>query len=168
MVRAFLACSVAVLIASTAGCRMCASPYDDCSPTYVGGDGCGQCSTTARAGSILSNETASLTELILSSDISDSRVIELEPTPADPEPTLADVIEPIEPVELTEPTEPVEEVKPAEAIEPFEAPMPSPPPRWKSTSDEKSNFDEVAEVSSPEQLVATTGPPAARWTARRR
>ncbi len=41
------------LVALAAGCRMCASPYDYCSPTFTGA--CGEdCAPFARAGSILS------------------------------------------------------------------------------------------------------------------
>ncbi len=41
------------LVVVTAGCRMCASPYDDCSPTFTGQ--CGEdCAPMARAGSVLS------------------------------------------------------------------------------------------------------------------
>ena len=41
------------LMATAAGCRMCASPYDYCSPTFTGG--CGEdCAPFVRAGSILS------------------------------------------------------------------------------------------------------------------
>jgi hypothetical protein len=41
------------LVVMAAGCRMCASPYDSCSPTFTGQPG-EQCAPTARAGSILS------------------------------------------------------------------------------------------------------------------
>jgi hypothetical protein len=37
-----------------AGCRMCAHPYDDCGPTYVGECGTVTCNPDARAGSVLS------------------------------------------------------------------------------------------------------------------
>ena len=53
MVRTVFACSLLVLVAATAGCRMCASPYDYCGPTSTGE--CGQgCCPNARQGSILS------------------------------------------------------------------------------------------------------------------
>lgn len=41
------------LLMFAAGCSMCAHPYDNCPPTYTGGD-CSTCrDTTVRAGSIL-------------------------------------------------------------------------------------------------------------------
>ena len=52
-VRTVFACSLLVLVAASAGCRMCASPYDYCGPTSTGE--CGQgCCPNARQGSILS------------------------------------------------------------------------------------------------------------------
>jgi len=54
MVRTMFAWSVVVLAVAMAGCRMCASPYDDCRPTFTGE--CGQgCLPNAREGSILSH-----------------------------------------------------------------------------------------------------------------
>ena len=54
MVRTMFAWSVVVLVGMTAGCRMCASPYDYCRPTFTGE--CGQgCFPNAREGSILSH-----------------------------------------------------------------------------------------------------------------
>ena len=53
MARTMLAWSVVALLALSAGCRMCAHPYDYCGPTFTGE--CGQaCMPNARAGSILS------------------------------------------------------------------------------------------------------------------
>ena len=41
------------LVVMATGCRMCSSPYDDCSPTFTGQ--CGEdCAPMARAGSVLS------------------------------------------------------------------------------------------------------------------
>ncbi|MBN2582736.1 MAG: hypothetical protein JXL80_06675 [Planctomycetes bacterium] len=54
MFRTTLAWSVVALVAVSAGCRMCASPYDDCRPTYTGDCGHG-CLPNAREGSILSH-----------------------------------------------------------------------------------------------------------------
>jgi hypothetical protein len=53
MLRTLLACAVVTLVAATAGCRMCAHPYDYCGPTFTG-EGCQECTSDARAGSILS------------------------------------------------------------------------------------------------------------------
>ena len=39
MVRTIFACCLLVLVASMAGCRMCASPYDYCGPTSMEGAG---------------------------------------------------------------------------------------------------------------------------------
>ncbi len=53
MARTILALSVVALVALTAGCRMCAHPYDDCGPLFTG-DSCGPpCAPHARAGSVL-------------------------------------------------------------------------------------------------------------------
>jgi hypothetical protein len=52
MVRTAPAWAVVVLLATTAGCRMCASPYDYCGPVLTG-DACGPCAPGARACSIL-------------------------------------------------------------------------------------------------------------------
>jgi hypothetical protein len=55
MSRGTLAWMSLGLVAATVavGCRMCASPYDDCRPTFTGQ--CGEdCAPMARAGSILS------------------------------------------------------------------------------------------------------------------
>ncbi len=52
------------LIVVLAGCRMCASPYDECSPTFTGQ--CGeQCLPTARAGSILSRSAVPPSDALL-------------------------------------------------------------------------------------------------------
>ena len=54
MVRTTFALPVVVLVVAAAGCRMCASPYDYCSPTFTGE--CAQgCLPNAREGSILSH-----------------------------------------------------------------------------------------------------------------
>jgi len=65
MVRTFFtvptafACSMLVLVATSTGCRMCASPYDECGPTFTGE--CGQeCCPNVRRGSILSPGVDSL------------------------------------------------------------------------------------------------------------
>ena len=60
MVRTVLACSLAALLALTAGCRMCAHPYDYCGPTYTGAPG-ESCDAKARRGSILSSPTGAFT-----------------------------------------------------------------------------------------------------------
>lgn len=53
MVRAMLCWAIAMLAAVTAGCTMCAHPYDYCDPPFPGG--CGPClPSSVRAGSILS------------------------------------------------------------------------------------------------------------------
>jgi len=53
MSRGTLAGIVLSLAVTAAGCRMCASPYDDCRPTFTGQ--CGEdCAPLARAGSVLS------------------------------------------------------------------------------------------------------------------
>ncbi len=78
MVRTIFACCLLVLVASMAGCRMCASPYDYCGPTSMEecGQGCGQGSCpSARQGSILSPGGQSME-------------YEIQPIP-DMEPTLA-------------------------------------------------------------------------------
>ncbi len=61
MRSAIRASGFAAVLAMLAGCRMCASPYDYCGPTYGVEDfedGCGEggvgCSLTDRRGSILS------------------------------------------------------------------------------------------------------------------
>lgn len=52
MFRMTVASITLALVTSAAGCRMCTTPYDDCSPTFIGE--CGEaCSPNARAGSIL-------------------------------------------------------------------------------------------------------------------
>ncbi len=48
-----LACSVVTLLAVTAGCRMCAHPYDYCGPVFTGANG-EPCDANVRHGSILS------------------------------------------------------------------------------------------------------------------
>ena len=53
MVRTFFAWSLVLLLAVTAGCRMCAHPYDYCRPTFTGD--CGGCLPNAREGSVLSD-----------------------------------------------------------------------------------------------------------------
>lgn len=42
-----------IVLTAATGCRMCAHPYDDCGPTYVG-DCSVSCDPLARAGSVLS------------------------------------------------------------------------------------------------------------------
>lgn len=45
--------ALTLVVAAAAGCRMCASPYDYCSPTFTGS--CGEdCASFVRAGSVLS------------------------------------------------------------------------------------------------------------------
>ena len=57
MSRVAIASLMLALVVAAAGCRMCASPYDYCSPTF--GGQCGEpCSPTARSGSILSGSVA--------------------------------------------------------------------------------------------------------------
>jgi hypothetical protein len=52
MPRTLFALAIALLVAGTAGCRMCAHPYDYCRPTFTGE--CGEpCMPNARDGSIL-------------------------------------------------------------------------------------------------------------------
>lgn len=66
MVRTIIALSVVVLVAMSGGCRMCASPYDNCGPTFTGE--CGQdCDPNARSCSILAGQCGSAfgPELIL-------------------------------------------------------------------------------------------------------
>lgn len=41
-------------LTAAAGCRMCAHPYDECGPTFVGECGPVCCNPYARAGSVLS------------------------------------------------------------------------------------------------------------------
>jgi len=53
MARSTFALAVLALVTLTSGCRMCASPYDYCGPTFTG-DGCQQCMPNVREGSILS------------------------------------------------------------------------------------------------------------------
>ena len=53
MLRSTLALVTLAMVATTAGCRMCAHPYDYCGPTFTGED-CQQCMPNARACSILS------------------------------------------------------------------------------------------------------------------
>jgi len=53
MIRTILACSVICSLAVTAGCRMCAHPYDYSGPLVEGGCA-SSCDPGARAGSILS------------------------------------------------------------------------------------------------------------------
>ena len=55
MLRSTFALAAACLVALTAGCRMCAHPYDYSGPTFTGED-CQQCTPNARACSILSPE----------------------------------------------------------------------------------------------------------------
>jgi hypothetical protein len=53
MSRALLAWTTLSLLLTATGCRMCFTPYDECSPTFTGE--CGEdCAPRARAGSILS------------------------------------------------------------------------------------------------------------------
>lgn len=53
MLRIAVASATMALLAVTAGCTMCAHPYDDCGPTFTA-EGCQRCMPNARAGSILS------------------------------------------------------------------------------------------------------------------
>ena len=56
MSRTWFAWILVSLVAVTAGCAMCASPYDYCGPTFTGE--CGEeCRPNVRAGSILSGAT---------------------------------------------------------------------------------------------------------------
>jgi hypothetical protein len=143
MTRTILACSLVALIAATAGCRMCAGPYDDCGPTFTGGHHCSRCETTARAGSILSGDLGPVDGVIVDTEISEGMVDELAPTPEGFESL---------PVE-TDPS--------------LETPMPesSAPP----APEPETDFDESVRASSAEQPVIEISPPtpAARWTARR-
>ncbi len=69
MFRAMLAWSVVVLVAMTAGCRMCAHPYDYCRPTYTG-QGCGDdCLSDTREGSILSYEMQPIADSEITADM---------------------------------------------------------------------------------------------------
>jgi len=52
MARSTFALAVLALVTLTCGCRMCASPYDYCGPTFTG-EGCQQCLPNVREGSIL-------------------------------------------------------------------------------------------------------------------
>ena len=56
MARVIIPWSVVALLAATAGCRMCAHPYDYCGPMFTGECG-SDCAWNSREGSILS-ETA--------------------------------------------------------------------------------------------------------------
>lgn len=57
MPRSLLACIVASCLAVSAGCRMCANPYDECGP--MSGHGCSrECGSSVRAGSVLSGQVA--------------------------------------------------------------------------------------------------------------
>ena len=58
MLRSMFALAAACLVALTAGCSMCAHPYDYCGPTFTGEAG-QQCMPNARACSILSPGTTS-------------------------------------------------------------------------------------------------------------
>ncbi len=53
MHRTGLLCTVAALLAVSAGCRMCSHPNDYCGPTFDRGS-CQSCDPIARSGSILS------------------------------------------------------------------------------------------------------------------
>lgn len=53
MDRALLAAAITTVLVLTAGCRMCAHPYDYCGPTFTGRGG-EPCAANARQGSILS------------------------------------------------------------------------------------------------------------------
>jgi hypothetical protein len=57
MARRAIASFLIGLVAAAAGCRMCASPYDYCKPTFTGQPG-EDCSPIARAGSILTGSVA--------------------------------------------------------------------------------------------------------------
>ena len=72
MARTILTCSLVLLVAATAGCRMGAHPYDYCRPTFTGE--CGGCLPNAREGSILSGG-------IGPEMVSTSAGAELAPTP---------------------------------------------------------------------------------------
>jgi len=56
MARHCLCLALVALVGVATGCRMCASPYDYCSPTFLGGD-CEDCRPLARSGSTLSDDT---------------------------------------------------------------------------------------------------------------
>ena len=53
MHRTGLICTVAALLAVSAGCRMCSHPNDYCGPTFDRGS-CQSCDPLARSGSVLS------------------------------------------------------------------------------------------------------------------
>ena len=144
MVRTILACSLVALVAATAGCRTCAGPYDDCGPTFTGGNGCSRCASTARAGSILSSDLGPTGEVVVGTEIFDSMAVELEPTPDD----FGSLPSGIAPT----PEVPTPEVP---TPEPVSHPAPEP--------------DESVKASSAQEPVidATPPTPAARWTARR-
>jgi len=94
MIRTMLAWSVVVTLAVTAGCRMCASPYDYCGPTYTGE--CGSCDPNYREGSRFSSpesviydgpiDPESVEPEVIEPGIIEGDVIEdkvLEPVPGD-------------------------------------------------------------------------------------
>jgi hypothetical protein len=58
MARSTFALAVLCLAAFSGGCRMCASPYDYCGPTFTA-DGCQQCMPDFREGSIFSQAVPS-------------------------------------------------------------------------------------------------------------
>jgi len=89
MIRTMLAWSVVVLVAVTAGCRMCASPYDYCGPTYTGE--CGSCDPYYREGSRFSQAESVIYDGPIDAESVAPEVIEpgviegaiLEPVPDD-------------------------------------------------------------------------------------
>lgn len=59
MPRSLLACLVVFSLTLPLGCRMCASPYDECGPV-PGGTCSGACDSNARAGSVLSGVSTAI------------------------------------------------------------------------------------------------------------
>ena len=99
MARMILAFSVIALMATTAGCRMCADPYDYCGPLFTG-DCCGPpCAPYDRAGSILSGGCASCGPAAIPTL---ETTIEVAPEAAEPAPAESDKIDPV-PDEYTGP-----------------------------------------------------------------
>ena len=60
MVRTTLGMAVMALLAATAGCKMCAHPYDDCGPVWTAPPGadCQNCNPNYRAGSAFTGRGA--------------------------------------------------------------------------------------------------------------
>ncbi|HUT08955.1 MAG TPA: hypothetical protein VMY42_00525 [Thermoguttaceae bacterium] len=89
MIRTMLAWSVVTLVAVTAGCRMCASPYDYSGPTYTGEFG--PCDPNYREGSRFSQAESMIYDGLIDPESVGPEVIEpgiiegeaLEPIPDD-------------------------------------------------------------------------------------